>query len=311
MTSRRSKSQSPEKANPLHDRTPLSWKDSNVFGSGSSSQDSSPLKVSFPRLLQSSRSKELKSSLSCQENSLTPSKGSPKRPSSFGFSSNVSLSPTKKLKPNNTPSLSHSLNTRSKSFEIFEDANDYNKKLRSKFEDSLRICDVSPGKKENMLPYMKHQEEEQSGLSENIYNDKIPQRILERKRYALHDLSIMDYPGYAQVPKTRKDVSVLNPKFQLTNSWVLKFRHSKQHSMSTRKIPIPSFVTPPKRRGFRFKYVTSLDQRKHYSRAMSGRHSDLDMFGYFRSEIEPEAVADITDAKKTLRFPIYDDNIKY
>lgn len=314
MSFRRSRSQSPTKGYSFPDRTPLSLKDSNVYGSGSSSRNSSPLKASFPRLSQSSRSQESRSSFYRKENSVSPKKASPKRPSSFALDNNVSLSPTKKLKSNTTPALKHQPNSTLKSFKIFEDPGDYNKKLRSKFEEALKICDLAPETKENIFPFVGRQQEDQHIPSENVFDDKIPQKLLKGQRRPLYDLSIIDYPGYAQVLQYRKSSGVLSPKSQLMNSWMLKFGPSRRHSTRAPKIRMPSFVTPPKKSGLRFRYISSLDQRKHRFRVTdTGRPSNVNVIDYPQMGTDSRILtydADFAEAKRRLKFPIYDDNIR-
>lgn len=223
-------------------RTPLALKDSNVYGSASSSRRSSPLKSSplkapFSHLgdLQTGSLESLSSSLR-QENCISPSKRH--QPSAFNIQ--APQSPSKKLRLEQEEPQ--------ETFHIYEDPEDYGANLRSRFSHEVNVSSVPVEDKENSMQLGINRESN----SENALNDRIPQTLYNHVRSPLTDLPITDFPGFMQDENESKGSGILHPKCQLKNSWVFNFDKPG-------KFMIPSFVTPPKKRYIDCRYVTSLE----------------------------------------------------
>ncbi|CDK24576.1 unnamed protein product [Kuraishia capsulata CBS 1993] len=108
-----------------------------------------------------------------------------------------------------------------------------------------------------------------------------------RSQLPLQDLDIRLYPGYIQYHDTSDSMQgILQPKTQLTSSWMVKF------DSQGRKIKLPSYLTPPRKdRTVNLQYVTSLDADVRTEAILRKRSSSLSQH-----------------AVKRLDFTIYEDH---
>ncbi|KAG7829798.1 hypothetical protein KL942_002065 [Ogataea angusta] len=250
------------------ERKPLGAKDTNIHGV---SRSTSPYKHN------SSKSRS---------GSLSPVRLDKSSPSKFDSSESLA-SGLIRLSPGKRPSGGLSSPTKKhrahKEFLIYEDHTNYRDALDSL--ESMTVTNVE--NKENENP--------RSNMCQDIEN-RSPQR-LSKKRSALADLRIHQYPGYIQTFETNEAgrSGILAPKHQLTQGFMM---NTTDVSTSTKRTAVPSFVTPPKKNRIHYKYIQSLNKVDQARSVRSRTDIDVHEVRKLTFDLHDDSIARYQDAQK-------------
>ncbi|ANZ77632.1 BA75_04617T0 [Komagataella pastoris] len=175
----------------------------------------------------------------------------PSRTRSRSNTRSLSVSPTKEtlipsstLQQTNPSELLRSgpneFRKRSPSFTIYQDDCYYRDTLQ--YTQDNEVAPVDDSDKENVGTTQK--------------KDITQPEVLSSQRSPLSDLSIYQFPGFMNLHNAddKSSLSVLRPKTPLTTTWMISTENK------SKKLYIPSFITPPKRNRV-IKYVSSLNNK--------------------------------------------------